>query len=410
MTNDLRARLRDLAGDMPELHAPGNLEGRVHRREATVTVGACLGALVIVVGAWAGIRSFDRSEPQIPANPVPFPFPVAQTPVPATQALLQAPEGLMVDPSGNLFISEWYGNKVDVLAPDGSLGVIAGTGAPGLGGDGGPATSAQIDSPTAMALEPNGSLLFVDNNNNCIRLIDPQGTISTVAGICGERGYSGDGGPAIDAKLSRPLGLALDPSGGFYFSDNDFGLVRHVDAAGQMSTVAGAGDVSPFDIGPEGVEASSLDLGRTSYVLLDPAGNLYVTDLRLNIVVKIYPSGIATVVAGTGQAGYSGDGGPATQAELNFPAGLTMDPRGNLYVADSNNNVIRMIDENGTIHTVAGTGTAGLSGDGGPATRARLVLPAGLAFAHGMLYIADQQNDRVRRVDHSGTITTIAGK
>src|SRR5580765_4839214 len=110
MTDNLRERLRDLAGDMPELHAPGNLEGRVHSREAAVTVGACLGALVIAVGAWAGIRSFDRSEPQVPANPAPFP--VAQTPVPATQALLQAPEGLMVDPSGYLFISEWYGNKV----------------------------------------------------------------------------------------------------------------------------------------------------------------------------------------------------------------------------------------------------------------------------------------------------------
>ena len=143
---------------------------------------------------------------------------------------------------------------------------------------------------------------------------------------------------------------------------------------------------------------------------MDPAGNLYVTDLRLNIVVKIDPSGIATVVAGTGKAGYSGDGGPATQAELNFPAGLTMDQRGDLYVADSNNNVIRMIDENGVIHTVVGTGTAGLSGDGGPAARARLALPAGLAFADGMLYIADQQNDRVRRVDTSRTITTIAGK
>ena len=148
MTNDLRARLRDLAGDMPELHAPGNLEGRVHRREATVTVGACLGALVIVVGAWAGIRSFDRSEPQIPANPAPFPFPVAQTPVPATQALLQAPEGLMVDPSGNLFIGvgEVVREQSGRAGARRLLGVIAGTGAPGLGGDGGPATSAQIDS------------------------------------------------------------------------------------------------------------------------------------------------------------------------------------------------------------------------------------------------------------------------
>src|SRR5262245_4867955 len=409
MTADLRERLRDLAGEMPVLHAPANLERRVHRREVGVTAGALLGAIVIVVAAWAGFRSFDLSRPEVPANPKPFPFPVAQAPMPAGQALLQAPEGLMVDPSGNLFISEWYGNKVDVLSPNGSLATIVGKGSPGYSGDGGAATSANIDSPTAMVLQDDGSLLFVDNNNNCIRKVDPSGTITTVAGRCGFDGYSGDGGPALDAKMSRPIGLVLDPNGGFYFSDNDFGLVRHVDAAGTMSTIAGAGDVSPFDAGPGGVPASSLNLGRTSYLLLDPDGNLYVTDLRLDIVVKIDPSGTATVVAGTGQPGYSGDGGPATQAQLNFPAGLAMDHQGNLYVSDSNNNVIRMIDTNGVISTAVGTGTAGLGGDGGPATRARLLLPAGLAFANGTLYIADQNNDRVRQVDPSGVITSIAG-
>jgi sugar lactone lactonase YvrE len=130
----------------------------------------------------------------------------------------------------------------------------------------------------------------------------------------------------------------------------------------------------------------------------------------LNIVVKIDPSGIATVVAGTGEAGYSGDGGPAIRAQLNFPSGLAMDGRGNLYVADSDNNVIREIGANGVIRTVVGSGVPGLAGDGGPATRARLLAPSGLAFADRMLYIADQQNDRVRRVDPSGVITTIAGK
>ena len=132
-----------------------------------------------------------------------------------------------------------------------------------------------------MALEPDGSLLFVDNNNDCIRRIDTGGTITTAAGRCGFDGYSGDGGPALDAKMSRPVGLVLDPSGGFYFSDNDFGLVRHVDANGTMSTVSGAGDVPPSAIGPGGVPAASVDLGRTSYLLMDPSGNLYVSDLRL---------------------------------------------------------------------------------------------------------------------------------
>jgi hypothetical protein len=314
----------------------------------------------------------------------------------------------MVDATGNLFISEWYGNTIDVLAPDGSLATIAGKGRPGYSGDG-KAIDENIDSPTAMAMEPDGSFLFVDNGNNCVRHIDTSGMMTTVAGVCGVHGNSGDGGPATEARLARPLGLVLDGTGGFYFSDNDKGLVQHVDATGKISTIAGAGSVSPLNIGPNGVKASSLDLGRTSYVLLDTKGNLYVTDLRLSIIVKIDSLGIATVIAGTGKDGDSGDGGPATQAELNFPAGLAMDPQGNLYVADSFNNVIREIGTDGIIQTVVGTGVDGNSGNGVRATKARLSLPAGLTYANGNLYIADQNNDLVRMVDSNGIITTIAG-
>lgn len=409
MTDDLRDRLRDLAGEMPALHAPSNLETRVHRREVGILGAAVIAAVVIVLVAIAGFRMFDRGAPTVPANPESFPFPVATEPVPGTSVLLQAPEGLMVDSSGSLFISEWYGNKVDVLTPDGSLATIAGVGSPGYGGDGGRATSASVDSPAGMALAPDGSLLFVDNGNSCIRRIDRSGTVTTVAGRCGFPGDAGDGGPATDAQLSRPIGITIDPVGGFYFSDNDFGLVRHVDAGGRISTIAGAGDVSPLEMAAAGVKASSLDLGRTSYVLLDAAGNLYVTDLQLNIIVKIDPLGTATLIAGTGKPGYSGDGGSATHASLNFPAGLAIDHRGDLFVADSDNNVIREIDTAGIIRTVAGTGVAGNSGDGGRATRARLLSPSGLAYGNGILYIADQQNDFVRRVDASGVIMTVAG-
>jgi len=408
MTTDFRERLQDLAGEMPALHAPRNLETRVRRREIGVVATGVVGALAIVLIVFAGARMLDQTKPVTPATPQPFPFPIAQTATPATSTLLQAPEGLMVDPSGNLFISEWYGNTIDVLAPDGSLATIAGKGRPGYSGDG-KAIDENIDSPTAMAMEPDGSLLFVDNGNNCIRHIDRSGMMTTVAGVCGVHGNSGDGGPATEAKLARPLGLVLDGAGGFYFSDNDKGLVQHVDATGKISTIAGAGSVSPLNIGPNGVKASSLDLGRTSYVLLDPKGNLYVTDLRLSIIVKIDPLGIATVIAGTGKDGDSGDGGPATQAELNFPAGLAMDPQGNLYVADSFNNVIREIGTDGIIQTVVGTGVDGNSGNGVRATKARLSLPAGLTYANGNLYIADQNNDLVRMVDSNGIITTIAG-
>lgn len=406
MTDDLRERLRDLAGEMEPLHAPRNLEARVRRREVGVIATGVVGVVAIVVIAVAGARTLDRSQPEVPANHIPFP--VADT-AGATSTLLEAPEGLMVDPFGNLFLSEWYGNKIDVVSRDGSLVTIAGKGPPGYSGDG-RALDENIDSPTAMALEPDNSLLFVDNGNSCIRRIDADGMMTTVAGRCAFQGYSGDGGPATDARLSRPIGLVLDGDGGFYFSDNDHGLVRHVDASGIMSTVAGAGGVSPLHIGRAGVNASSLDLGRTSYVLLDPDGNLFVTDLRLNIIVKIDPSGTATVFAGTGQRGYAGDGGPATLAELNFPAGLAMDPHGNLFVADDHNNVVREIGTDGVITTVAGNGVEGNSGDGGLATHAHLSAPSGLAFGNGVLYIADQGNDLVRQVDHEDVITTVAGR
>src|SRR5262245_16416685 len=409
MTEDLRERLQDLASEMPAMRAPADLERRVQRREFGTIAGAATVVIVAILLAWAGLRSFDRSAEEIPAKQPAHRFPGPGPPQAASKAVLQGPDGLMVDPAGGLFISEWYGNKLNVMAPDGSLGIIAGDGTPGYGGDGGPATNANIDSPTAMVLDGDGSLLFVDNGNSCIRRIDRRGTITTVAGICGSEGYSGDGGPALEAQLSRPLGLVLDPEGGFYFSDNDFGLVRHVDAKGQMSTIAGAGGVSPLDVGPEGVEASSIDLGRTSYVLLDPQGNLYVTDLRPDIVVEIDPGGIARVIAGTGRPGYSGDGGPAVDARLNLPAGLAMDEHGNLYVDDSGNNVVREIRSDGRIRTVVGTGLKGESGDGGPASHAHLNAPSGLAFAGGNLYIADQGNDIVLRVDPSGIITTIAG-
>jgi sugar lactone lactonase YvrE len=408
MTTDFRERLQDLAGEMPALHAPRNLETRVRRREIGVVATGVVGALAIVLIVFAGARMLDQTKPVTPATPQPFPFPIAQTATPATSTLLQAPEGLMVDATGNLFISEWYGNTIDVLAPDGSLATIAGKGRPGYSGDG-KAIDENIDSPTAMAMEPDGSFLFVDNGNNCVRHIDTSGMMTTVAGVCGVHGNSGDGGPATEARLARPLGLVLDGTGGFYFSDNDKGLVQHVDATGKISTIAGAGSVSPLNIGPNGVKASSLDLGRTSYVLLDTKGNLYVTDLRLSIIVKMDPLGIATVIAGTGKDGDSGDGGPATQAELNFPAGLAMDPQGNLYVADSFNNVIREIGTDGIIQTVVGTGVDGNSGNGVRATKARLSLPAGLTYANGNLYIADQNNDLVRMVDSNGIITTIAG-
>src|SRR6476646_7015233 len=154
MTTDFRERLQDLAGEMPALHAPRNLETRVRRREIGVVATGVVGVLAIALIVFAGARTLDQTKPVTPATPQPFPFPMAQTATPATSTLLQAPEGLMVDHSGNLFLSEWYGNTIDVLAPDGSLATIAGKGRPGYSGDG-KAIDENIDSPTAMAMEPD---------------------------------------------------------------------------------------------------------------------------------------------------------------------------------------------------------------------------------------------------------------
>jgi sugar lactone lactonase YvrE len=408
MTDELRDRLRDLAGEMPTLHPPEDLSGRVRRRGMMVVATVSAIVLLVAMAGWAGVRAVSRTDDQVPITE-PNPFPTVGDRIPASDALLEAPEAMVFDSAGNLYVSEYYGNKVDVIAPDGSLAVIAGTGLPGYEGDGGPATAAVLDSAAGVAFDAAHDLLVVDNGNSCIRKIARSGAISTIAGRCGDQGFSGDGGPALDAQMSRPIGVALDPEGGFFFTDNDFGLLRHVDERGTVITVAGGGTVSPLVAGSDGVPAFTLDLGRTSYVLRDGDGNLYVTDLALHIVVKIDSEGVATVVAGTGAPGFSGDGGLAVRARLDSPSGLAMDALGNLYVSDTNNDRIRMIDPDGVITTIAGT-VEGQAGDGGVATDAQLFAPAGLAFdAEGRLYVADQGNDRVRRIDTAGVITTIAG-
>jgi sugar lactone lactonase YvrE len=406
MSDQLRDRLGRLADEMPPLSATPDLPRRVRRRQVATAAAAMLLAGAVVAATVVGIRAVGRND----VTPGAEPFPRAHDPIPAAQAILQAPEDVFVDASGNVFISEWYGNRVDEVAPGGALSVIAGTGVAGFDAGSQQAVDAMMNKAAGLALDQEGNLLVVDNDNDCVRRVVRTGDISTVAGMCGTSGNAGDGGPATDAQLSRPVGIAADPAGGFYFTDNDYGLVQHVVANGTITTVIGAGRRSPFELG-KGVPGSQVHLARTGYVLLDPDGNLYVTDMRLNIVVKVDTRGIATLIAGTGEAGSTGDGGPATQAELDFPSGLAMDTQGNLYITETNGNVIREVDTHGVIHTFAGTGVEGFGGDGGPAVDARLSGPSGLAVGpDGSLYIADQGNDVVRRVDPTGVITRIAGQ
>jgi sugar lactone lactonase YvrE len=290
-----------------------------------------------------------------------------------------------------------------------TLKTVAGDGGSQLG-DGGPATNAGLCGPTDVALDAEGNMYISDTGEYCsgpggrtVRKVDPDGTITTVAGT-GEYGFSGDGGPATKARLDFPNAVAVDREGNLYISDGLNYRIRKVDKSGIITTFAGTGEeVYSGDGGP----ATSAKLTEPDQMTFDDRGNLYFVDYTS--VRKIDPSGTITTVAGTGQEGFSGDGGPATEAKFEANA-LALDRKGNMYIADTENNRIRKVDRDGIIHTVAGTGKEGYSGDGGPATEAALNLPTGIAVdGEGNLFIACHHNSRIRKVDKDGTITTVAG-
>jgi len=288
---------------------------------------------------------------------------------------------------------------------------VAGNGTGGLSGDNGPATGAQLYNPSGVAVDSVGSLYIADTFNNRIRKVS-SGMITTVAGNgpVGNgflvAGFGGDNGPAADAKLNGPSGVALDSAGNLYIADLYNSRVREV-SNGVITTVAGGGS-TVGDNGP----ATSAALYDPLGVAVDSAGNLYIADSSNHRIRKV-SDGVITTVAGSGavfpsEGGFSGDNGPATSAQLDYPAGVAVDSAGNLYIADEGNHRIRRVS-NGVITTVAGNGTQGLSGDGGPATNAQLGSPTGVAVdSAGNLYIADTADERIRKVSN-GVITTVAG-
>ena len=293
----------------------------------------------------------------------------------------------------------------------GIIDTVAGTGVAGYSGDGGPATSAQINKPTGAAVDASGNIYIVDTLNNRIRKVDAAtGIIQTVAGT-GGAGYSGDGGPATSAEIKNPVGVAVDASGNIYIADTENHRIRKVDAAtGIIQTVAGTGVGG--DSG-DGGPATSAQLRKAQGVTVDASGNIYIADTLNQRIRKVdAPTGIIQTVAGTGVAGYSGDGGPATSAQIKNPAVVAVDASGNIYIGDTDNHRIRKVDPaTGIIQTVAGTGVAGYSGDGGPATSAQIKNPAVVAVdASGNIYIGDTDNHRIRKVDPAtGIIQTVAG-
>jgi RHS repeat-associated protein len=288
---------------------------------------------------------------------------------------------------------------------------VVGNETSGYSGDGGPANEAQLGYPEGLAVAGTGDLYIADSDNYRIRKVDANGIITTIAGI-GTSGYSGDGGLATEAEFYYPIAVVVDAQGSIYIADRGEDYedvyppsVRKVNTDGIITTIAGCLQCPNRK---DGMLASEANWDYINDIELDDSGNLYI--LEENTVWKMGPDGIIRRVAGDGTYGYSGDGGPAREARLGYPGDIAIDASGYLYIADRNNDVIRMVDIAGIITTVVGNGTRGFSGDGGPALEAQLNHPLGITVdAYGNLFIADDWNDVVRVVNGANVITTIAG-
>jgi len=412
---ELRRYMQVRAGAVPESEATHILNratrtwqrhpGRWRRPQTVLAVGLALATIASIglVQVWA-IQHHVAAPKIVPTIVAPHTF--------------VAPEGIAVGADGSVYVSDYSGQRVFRLQKNGSLAVVAGTGVFAEGGDGGPATKADLQGPTGMAFDRSGNLYVADTWADRVRRIDPSRIIATIAGsgpTTLERatysnpdpneGFSGDGAPATAARFYAPRGLAFDSHGTLYVADSFNGRVRPISPDGTVTSL----------------NASSLPapMWLPRYLAFDASGNLYVADgapnaLMANVIggcriVRVSPAGVITVVAGTGTCGFSGDGGPAAAAQLNNPNGLAFDAAGNLYVADSNNQRIRRIDRSGNISTVAGTGTPGFSGDGGPGINAKLYDPFGIGIVGDNLYIAEGGGRRVRLLHlASGIIATAA--
>jgi len=323
----------------------------------------------------------------------------------STSAEIDAQQGIVSDYAGNIYIADNQNNRIrKVDATTGSISTIAGIGTAGYFGDGGAATSAELNSPQAIAIDAAGNLYVADKKNNVIRKINAAtGMISTVAGN-GIASYSGDGGVATSAQLSGPLDVMLDNSGDLYIADNGNARVREINVASGIITTAAGNGANGYS-GDGGISTSA-EINNIGGLASDNNGNLYIADTGNNVVREVKRvagsiTGTISTIAGNGTAGYSGDGGAATSAELDAPSRLITDAANNIYVADSSNNRVRKINAAvATIGTIAGIGTAGYSGDGGVATSAELNNPVGLAFdsANG-LYVSDSGNNRIRKLN-----------
>ena len=326
---------------------------------------------------------------------------------PATAAELNGDWGLAVDSAGDLFIVDGANNVVrEVVKTTGDIITVAGNGTAGYKGDNGPATAAELNAPNSVSVDSAGDLFISDQGNNVIReVVQATGEIITIAGN-GTAGYKGDNGPATAAEINSPRGISIDASGDLFIADWGNNVIRELVATtGDIITVAGNGTAGySGDNGP----ATSAKLNAPNFVAVDPAGNLFIGDANNNAIREVFKAtGDIITFAGNGTAGYKGDNGPATAAELNGPLGVAFDSVGDVFIADDHNDVVReVVKATGDIITVAGNGTAGYSGNNGPATAAELNDPGRIAVdSAGDLFIADRGNSVVREVAPAVTVT-----
>jgi sugar lactone lactonase YvrE len=304
---------------------------------------------------------------------------------PLNEALFNTPSGLAFDGQGNLFVADEDNHAIRKITPNGDVSTVAGTGVPGFLD--GPGKTALFDSPHCVAVNSQGAVFVSDRDNHRIRKIDAQGDVTTFAGQAIAGLADGMGGIA---KFSAPYGLVFDKQDNLYVADSDNHVIRKIDPQGNVVTFAGTGSRGYQD-GPSATARFDTPYG----LAFDGTGNLYVADYGNHRIRKIDPQGVISTVAGTGNNGYSD--GAALQAEFDRPTSIVLDPQGNLFIVDQNNERIRQLDTTGKVTTLAGTGTAGFQD--GPLNQAQFDEPFGITIdAKGTLYIGDRENYSIRRI------------